>query len=121
MNNPLSAKKMSILAAVIPGFGTIFKWFNNGVKGHSYAQFLNEILFICRTIICNVKTQIIVIHDNCSIHKTAEVKTVARKNKLNIFSIIAYSPQLNLLSENYFGQMKFFTIYDFVGMINEEI
>lgn len=34
VNKPLTAKKISVLVAVIPGFGTIYKWFDRGVKGH---------------------------------------------------------------------------------------
>lgn len=44
------------------------------------------------------------IHDNCPIHKTTEVISEAHKNKINLFSIIPYSPQLNLLVENYFAK-----------------
>ena len=121
VNKPLDVKKMTILAAIVPGFGTIFKWFSTSVKGNQYSEFLQEIAYICRTKICNKDTQIVIIQDNCSIHKTVEVKSKATKYHLNLFSIIPYSPQLNLLAENYFGQMKFFTLYNIKALPNEDI
>ena len=42
VNKPLTSKKMSILAAIIPGFGMCYKWFEKSVKGKSYARFLRE-------------------------------------------------------------------------------
>ena len=86
VNKPLTAKKMSVLVGVIPGFGTIYKWFNRSVKGHQYATFLREISFVCRSSICNPSTQIVIIHDNCAIHKTLEVNLEIKKNKLNVFA-----------------------------------
>lgn len=121
VNKPLNAKKMSILVAVIPGFGTIYKWFNKSVKGYQYATFLREVSYICRSILCNPSTQIVIIQDNCSIHKTLDVLQEANKCKLNMFYTIPYSPQLNLLVENYFAQLKFYTIYKFSSVPNEHV
>ena len=121
VNKPLEAKKMSILLAVIPGFGTCYKWFNKSVKGFQYATFLREVSYICRTRLCNPSTLIVIIQDNCSIHKTVEVFQVAKKCKLNMFFTIPYSPQLNLLAENYFAKLKFFALYDFTAIPKEKI
>lgn len=121
VNKPLRNKKMSILAAIIPGFGTCYKWYDSSVKGFHYAKFLREVSYICRSRICNPSTQIIVIHDNCTIHKTIDVLLEAQRSKLNVFSTIPYSPQLNLLAENYFSQLKFYTIFDFTCKPNEVI
>lgn len=62
-----------------------------------------------------------IIQDNCSIHKTLEVMYEIKQNRLNVFWIIPYSPHLNLLAENYFGQLKFFTLYDLSALPNEII
>ncbi|KAK8893989.1 hypothetical protein M9Y10_022419 [Tritrichomonas musculus] len=44
---------------------------------------------------------------------------MAHKCKLNIFSIIRYLPQLNLLAENYFRQLKLHTLFHFTGLLLE--
>lgn len=121
VNKPLTAKKMTIFVAIIPGFGTVYKWYDKSVKGHQYAKFLREISFIFRNNIGNPSSQIVIVQDYCPIHKTLEVNTEIERNKLNVFNIIPYSPQLNLLAENYFAQLKFHVLYDFTALPNEEI
>lgn len=79
VNRPLTTKKLTILAAIIPGFRLIYKWFEKSVNSHQYSIFLREISYICRTRLCNKNTQIILIQDNCPIHKTIEVSKEAKK------------------------------------------
>lgn len=102
----------TILVAVIPGYGSISRWFKGSVTNNEYAQFLREISYILRTHICNKSTQIITIQDNASIHKTKEVREMAKKCNLNLFYIVPYSPHLNEVAENYFSQLKFACIFD---------
>lgn len=102
----------SILAAVIPGYGSISRWYKGSVTNKEYCTFLREITYIIRTVICNKSTQIITIQDNASIHKTKEVRDMALKCNLNYFFIVPFSPHLNEVAENYFGQMKFACIFD---------
>lgn len=102
----------SILSAIIPGYGSISRWFKGAVTNKEYSHFLREISYILRTTICNQSTQIITIQDNASIHKTNEVSEMAKKCKLNLFYTVPYSPHLNEVAENYFGQLKFACIFD---------
>lgn len=76
----------SILSAIIPGYGSISRWFKGAVTNKEYSHFLREISYILRTTICNQSTQIITIQDNASIHKTNEVSEMAKKCKLNFFT-----------------------------------
>lgn len=100
-----SSNIASILVAVIPGYGSISRWFKGSVTNTEYLLFLLEISFILRTKICNQSTQIIIIQDNAPIHKTDEVRETALN--FNSFSIVPYSPHLNEVAENYFGQLKY--------------
>lgn len=95
----------SILAAVIPGYGSISRWYKGSVSNQEYVILLREISYILRKRICNQSTQIITIQDNASIHKTKEVREMAFKFNLNLFFIVPYSPHLYEVAENYFGQM----------------
>lgn len=112
---------MSILAAIIPGFGFVYKWYEKSVKSHHYAKFISELSYICPTKICNQSIQIVMIYDNCPIHKTIDVIFEAHKNKINLFSIIPYSPQLNLLIKNCFSQLKFYALFEFTALPKELI
>ena len=85
----------SILAAVVPGYGSISRWFKGSVTNKEYFQFLREITYILRTTVCNNSTQIITIQDNAAIHKTNEVGEMAKKCNLNFFFTVPYSPHLN--------------------------
>ena len=112
-------KNISILSAVIPSYGTISRWYSRGVRGHDYAKFLREITRIIRINICNQETDIVIINDNASIHRTNDVKEMAQKCGLNLFYTIPYSPQTNLLAENYFSQMKVVAATRFKSIENE--
>ena len=117
----LNSKTLSIVSCIIPNFGTISKWFDSSVKTEDYALFLREAYHIIRTKICNEGTNIIFIQDNASIHKTEEVKKVAHENKINLFYTVPYSPQLNLLAENYFSQLKEVSLNRFKALDNENV
>ena len=108
----LTRKSMSVLACIVPGFGTIVRFYNKAVNAHFYAEFLKDVVFILRTKICSKTTQIIVINDNCKIHKKKIVYDNAKEYDINLFFTVPYSPHLNILAENFFGQMKFLTLYN---------
>lgn len=107
-----SSNIASILTAVIPGYGSISRWYKGPVTNKEYAIFLREISYILKTKICNASTQIIIIQDNASIHKTKEVREMALKCNFNSFFIVPYSPHLNEVAENYFSQLKHACIFD---------
>ena len=55
----LSFARISILAAVFPGYGVIYQWSNEkSVKGPQYCSFLKQVANIVRRFIGNGKTQI---------------------------------------------------------------
>ena len=102
----LSCKKLSILACVIPVFGVISRWFDGSIKGKDYATFIREVADLIRRAICTGSCKLCLIHDNCSIHKTSEVREAITEIKLNEFPTVPYSPQLNEVVEAYFGFQK---------------
>lgn len=104
--------KSNNIASILAGYGSISRWYKGSVSNQEYSIFLREISYILRTRICNQSTQIITIQDNASIHKTKEVREMALKCNLNLFYIVPYSPHLNEVAENYFGQMKYACIFD---------
>lgn len=50
--------------------------------------------------------QIVVIEDNCSIHRTLAVEKVIEKMKKSMIPIVLLSSSLNDVVEGYFGYMK---------------
>ena len=118
-NKPGQSKNISVLACVIPHFGVINRFYSDAIKSDDYVQFLREVAYIVRRYICNQKTQIIVINDNASIHLTKKVENIAEKYNLNLFYTVPYSPQTNLVVENFFSQMKFNAVYRFSSKPNE--
>ena len=102
----LSDNKKSVLAAVIPGFGCIWHMEDGSITGEVYATFIRQMADMIRRIICNGNTQILMIHDNCKIHETAEVAVAVQESKLNVVPTVPYSPQLNEPVESFFGYMK---------------
>lgn len=102
----LRTKSLTILACVVPAYGTIYKWYEGSVTNHEYSRFLREASHIIRTKLCNEGTNIIIIQDNAAIHKTRKVRDTAKKCCINLFFTVPYSPQCNLLAENFFAQLK---------------
>ena len=102
----------TVMSAIIPGYGTMNKWFEGSVTGASYAKFIRELSFVVRSKICNKETQILLIADNASIHKIDSVREMCKSCQINAFFTVPYSPQTNLPAENYFSQMKYALNFD---------
>lgn len=119
----LQFARISIVAAVIPGYGVIYQWSNGkSVKSPQYCSFLKQVANIVRRFIGNGRTQITLIHDNASIHWTNEVKEVINNERFELIPTVPYSPQLNYLVECYFGLMKeHISLIDIPPVVDEEI
>lgn len=50
VNKPITSKKISILTAIIPEFGPLYKWFHKRVKGKQYAKFIREVAYLAQKI-----------------------------------------------------------------------
>ena len=111
LNQNINLYTISLLAAIIPGYGTICKWFKNGVLNDSYSTFLVELSYIIKTHILSENNTVIFIMDNCKIHKTKDVQKSMKATGFLYLYTIPYSPHLNLPVESYFGNCK--------GSINE--
>lgn len=104
---PLNSRiKASILACVFPGFGVIYRWFPNAVKGDDYARFLADVVFVFRRLIGRPSSRFAIIHDNARIHTTAAVEAMTQTHKIHVVPTVPYSPQLNTPVESYFGICK---------------
>ncbi|OHT13618.1 hypothetical protein TRFO_43303 [Tritrichomonas foetus] len=106
VNSPLSKAKVSILALVIPCFGVIYKYIEKSVLGDHYSDFLKECTDFLRRFIVDNTTEIVIIEDNCQIHKTSEVENTISTLQICVLPIVPYSPALNSVVEGYFGIMK---------------
>ena len=115
------SENISNIACIIPGFGVIYRWFRNSVRGQEYAKFIRDITYIIRNKICNEQTQIVYVNDNATIHKTKQVREMASKCKINLIYTVPYSPQTNLPAENYYCQMKHVVCYKFLSVQDEKI
>ena len=120
VNKPFKVSQLSVLACVVPNIGPIYRWYKGSVTNLEYARFIRDIVYILRRYVCNSRTQICVIQDNASIHKTDHVIETAEKLNINLINTVPYSPQLNLPAENMFAQLKFNALYRFKGNPNEE-
>lgn len=120
VNRPLNSATCSVLSCVIPNIGPICRWFNGAVHNNQYAKFLRDIVFVMRAFICNNHTQICIIQDNCSIHKTKLVYDTASALNINLINTVPYSPQLNILAENMFAQLKNNALYKFKSFDDED-
>ena len=69
-----------------------------------FKQFLYEITTVIRTYISD--SQLVIIADNCGIHKSDVVRAEAKRLKINLFYTVPYSPQLNFPVENFFAILK---------------
>ena len=118
-NKTLVTKKLSVLSCVIPSFGVLNRWFSSSVKSDDYSTFIGECAHVIRRFIGNQETQLVFINDNASIHLTKKVQHTAKFWKINLFYTIPYSPQLNLVAENYFSQQKYNALYRFKIKPNE--
>ena len=106
----LKKVKMTVIAAVFPGFGVIYKIINKSANGTDYANFLGEVVTFCREYLCNNETEIILIEDNCPMHSKQDVDEIIKELKFSLIPIVPYSPSLNGVVESYFGFIK---LHDF--------
>lgn len=106
LNCPLRKIKMSVLAVVFPGFGVLYKFVNNSVDGIEYSRFLSDTNEFIRKYLCNNQTEIVIIEDNCPIHKSKCVESQLEHLDISLFPTVQYSPALNGVVEDYFGFVK---------------
>ncbi|KAK8886223.1 hypothetical protein M9Y10_041682 [Tritrichomonas musculus] len=106
INSPLSSCKVSVLSCVFPGFGVLYRFYGRSILGKDYAAFLHDAASFLRIHICSSKAQIVLIEDNCKIHRTKEVENVIDRLKLGVLPDVPYSPALNGVVEGYFGFVK---------------
>lgn len=104
--SPLKKVKMSIISTVFPGFGVIYKFVNKSVNGEEYARFLSDVNEFVRKFICNNETEVVIIEDNCPMHKSKPVEKQLEKLDISLIPIVQYSPSLNGVVEGYFGFVK---------------
>lgn len=103
----LQFSRISVVAAVIPGFGVIYQWSDGkSIKNNQYQKFLREVVNVIRRFIGTGKTKIVLIHDNASIHWTNNVLNVINDEKIELLPTVPYSPQINYLAECYFAITK---------------
>lgn len=105
-NCPLSKIKCSVIALVIPAFGVFFKFAEGAVDNLQYSEFLKESVHVIRQYLCNNKTEIVFIEDNCPVHNTQCVEDTIEALKIALLPIVQYSPSLNEVVEGYFGFIK---------------
>ena len=70
--------------------------------------------------VCNNKTQIVIVNDNATIHRTKLVADICDKCNINLLFTVPYSPQTNLVAENYFCQLKIVAATKFHSTRNED-
>jgi transposase len=91
-------RNITVIAAISPQYGLIHSQVRLGsTTGSVYAQFISDLL---KRELMRVGSRII-IQDNCSIHKTDEVKEAFTESRIeHQFKYLpAYSPQLNPIEE----------------------
>lgn len=106
VNCPLNKTKLTVLSLVMPGFGVLYETINGAVDNLRYSRFINETVRFLRRYICNEKTEIVFIEDNCPIHCTQHVEKTIEKLNIALLPIVPYSPSLNGVVEGYFGIIK---------------
>lgn len=106
VNCPLSKVKVSVLSLVLPGFGVLYQFYDGSVNNIQYSNFLKETVRFIRKHICNNKTEIIFIEDNCPIHSTSTVENTIQNLKIALIPIVPYSPSLNGVVEGLFSYVK---------------
>ena len=103
----LQFSRISIVAAVVPGYGVIYQWSKGkSIKGDQYQNFFCKVADIVRRFIGTGKTKLALIHDNASIHWTKDVTNTIRDLQIELIPTVPYSPQLNYLAECYFAIIK---------------
>lgn len=111
VNCPLNKVKMTIIALVLPGFGVLYNFYNNSANSNRYSSFLKSAVAFLRRYVCNKKTEIVFIEDNCPIHCTAEIEKTIDDLNIALIPTVPYSPSLNGVVEGYFGFVKLHNIF----------
>ena len=106
VNCPLNKTKLTVLSLVMPGFGVLYDTINGSVDNLKYSKFIKEAVRFIRRYICNEKTEIVFIEDNCPIHCAHHVEKTIEKLNIALLPIVPYSPSLNGVVEGYFGIIK---------------
>lgn len=106
VNAPLSKIKLSVISLVLPGFGVLYRFVDENVDNKIYATFLKDVVRFIRRYICNEKTEIVFIEDNCPIHSTQTIEDTIQQLKIALLPIVQYSPSLNGVVEGLFGYVK---------------
>ena len=101
----LSNDRLSLLVAIIPGYGEICRFFDGNVNGESYYSFLKESTNIIKTHIGNGTQTVIYVQDNAHIHICKLFEEFNNKDAC-LLNTVPYSPELNFVVENYFGYTK---------------
>ena len=100
------SKKLTLLTAVIPGYGTVSRWFNGSLINQLYSSFIIELESIIRTTIGSGTEHIVIIQDNCHVHAALDVTNALKNSNVLLLNNIPYSPETNFVVENYFGRCK---------------
>ena len=108
--NPIITKRstssnITIATAVLPGFGTISRFYTGGFTGYYFSEFIRNISFVIRTYI-DSKCTIISVLDNVRLHKTNVVQQAFKDTGILPLPTVRYSPMLNFPVENCFGLNK---------------
>ena len=98
----LSNDKLSLLTAVIPGYGEICRFYDGSVNSDAYFAFIRETSNIISTHIGNGSQTLLFIQDNAHIHCPKN----AMGPEICLLNTVPYSPELNFVVENYFGSTK---------------
>ena len=106
VNCPLSKLKVSVISLVLPGFGVLYRFEDGSVDNFRYTKFIQDCIHFIRKTICNNKTEIVLIEDDCPIHSTLHVEEAIDKLKISLIPIVPYSPSLNSVVEGLFGLIK---------------
>ena len=98
----LNQRHVSILSAVIPGFGVAIQLQYGSFKKKEYLNFLKHVESNARQYIAKSNSHIVFFNDNATIHKGPEFL----EQNLDLLFTVAYSPQTNAGAENFFSFLK---------------
>ena len=122
---PSKHRHVSIIAAVVPGFGVSLYLAYGSIKQMSYKIFIKQVNNKLRTSVCESETNVIFINDNATIHKITDSKKDDINEKTDLLFTIPYSPQTNAGAENLFsfikGKMELLDSNKFIGLDDNKL
>jgi len=86
----------------------VYFWIKDAPSdANDFLMFLNNLMKQLKKTISKrqLEKRTVIIFDNAAIHKTDEIKAFVKDNKLVIFTIPQYTPELNVV-EHTFGVLK---------------